>query len=151
GEYSAKQVYPYGKWFFYEQILCVPNYVIFDQDGGLLEFYRLKQGKYVLEQPNPDGRHWVEEMGLFLGTWRGQRDERTGYWLRWWTQNGDLLLWGREQAQQAEAQAEQAQAQAEQAQVQAEQAQAQAEQERNRAERLAAYLRSQGIDPEAIA
>jgi Uma2 family endonuclease len=47
-------------------------------------------------------------------------------------------------------QAEQAQQQAEQAQQQAEQAQQQAEQERLRADRLATYLRSQGIDPDTI-
>lgn len=41
--------------------------------------------------------------------------------------------------------------QAEQAQSQIEQAQNQAEQERQRADRLAAYLRSQGIDPDTIA
>jgi Uma2 family endonuclease len=143
GEYSSKQTYPYGKWFFYEQILCVPNYVIFDQNGGLLEFYRLKQGKYVLEQPNSDGRHWIEEMALFLGTWQGQRAGRAGYWLRWWTEDGELLLWATERAEQERLRAEQAQAQAEQERLRAEQAQA-------RADQLAAYLRSQGIDPEAI-
>jgi Putative restriction endonuclease len=99
GEYSSKQVPPYGKWFFYERILQVANYVIFDPDGGLLEFYRRQEGQYVLEQPNPEGRHWVEEMGLFLGTWRGQRGDRQGYWLRWWTSDEQLLLWASERAE----------------------------------------------------
>ena len=59
-------------------------------------------------------------MNLFLGTWQGERENRTGYWLRWWDEQGNLLLWGLEKA----------------------------EQERQRAERLAAQLRAAGIEPE---
>jgi hypothetical protein len=143
GEYSSKPTHPVGKWFFYEQVLKVPTYVIFDIDGGLLEVYRRGSERYTLEQPSPEGRHWIAEMGLFLGTWRGRRGERDGYWLRWWTADEVLLPWGEERAVEAEARAEQAQAQAEQAQ-------ALADQERERADRLAAYLRSQGIDPSTI-
>ncbi len=54
-----------------------------------------------------------------------------------------------QQAEQAQQQAEQAQQQAEQAQQQAEQAQQQVELAQQRAERLAAKLRSMGIDPES--
>ena len=42
GEYSVKRTFPPGKWFFYEQILRVPTYVIFDPETGLLEVYRLQ-------------------------------------------------------------------------------------------------------------
>lgn len=41
GEYSIKPTYPPGKWFFYEQVLQVPNYAIFAPDRGELEVYRL--------------------------------------------------------------------------------------------------------------
>ena len=34
GEYSIKPTYPPGKWFFYEQVLEVPNYIIFEPDSG---------------------------------------------------------------------------------------------------------------------
>ncbi|NJM56416.1 MAG: Uma2 family endonuclease [Synechococcales cyanobacterium RU_4_20] len=129
GEYSSKQTHPLGKWFFYEQILKVLTYVIFDPDGGLLEVYRLRAEHYVLEQPDPEGRHWIAEMGLFLGTWRGQRDDRQGYWLRWWMPDQVLVPWERERAQQARAQVQQ---------------------ERDRADRLADYLRAQGIDPDRL-
>lgn len=105
GEYSCKPTDPFGKWFFYEQILQVPNYVIFDPDGGLLEFYRLEDKHYTLEQPNSDSRHWIESMDRFLGTWRGTRDERTGYWLPWWTADGELVPWSRERAAEAQARA----------------------------------------------
>ncbi|MCL1472868.1 Uma2 family endonuclease [Argonema antarcticum] len=136
GEYSVKRTYPPGKWFFYEHILQVPAYVIFDPDSGLLEVYRLKAGRYELELPDPEGRHWMADMGLFLGVWRGEKEERTGYWLRWWDEGGNLLLWGVERLEQERQRAEQERQRA--------------EQERQRADRLAQYLRSQGINPDEI-
>ncbi|MGI8504034.1 MAG: Uma2 family endonuclease [Hassallia sp.] len=121
GEYSVKPTYPPGKWLFYEQVLKVPNYAIFEPDTGTLEVYRLDDGKYQLQQPDDNNRYSIAEMNLFLGTWQGERENRTGYWLRWWDEKGNLLLWGLEKA----------------------------EQECQRAERLAAQLRAAGIEPEA--
>jgi hypothetical protein len=82
-------------------------------------------------------------MGLFLGVWRGTKEERTGYWLRWWDQGGNLLLWGVERLEQERLRVEQERLRAEQERLRA-------EQERLRAERLAQYLRSQGINPDEI-
>lgn len=118
-EYSVKRTYPPGKWFFYEQILQVPIYIIFDPSNGLLEFYQLENGRYELKQPDENGRHWIDSMGLFLGTWQGTKEARTGYWLRWWDDAGNLLPWAVELI----------------------------EVERHQNERLIAFLRSQGIDP----
>jgi Uma2 family endonuclease len=127
-EYSIKPTYPPGKWFFYEQILQISNYIIFDPDTGALEVYRLNDlGRYQLQQPDASNRYQIEEIGLFLGVWQGTRENRTGYWLRWWDENGDLLLWGLELAARERQRAEQ---------------------ERQRAERLAAQLRAAGIEPE---
>lgn len=125
-EYSVKRTYPPGKWFFYEQILQVPVYVIFDPNGGLLEFYQLENGRYELKQPDENGRHWIAAMNLFLGTWQGIKEARTGYWLRWWDQEDNLLPWAVELIEQERQRAEQ---------------------ERQEKERLITYLRSQGIDP----
>jgi hypothetical protein len=120
-EYSIKETFPPGKFFFYEQILQVPNYGVFDPAAGTLEFYRLNQEKrYSLESANEPSRFWIPEMQLFLGVWQGKRDNRDGYWLRWWNEQGNLLLWDTEQI----------------------------EQERQRVERLAAQLRAAGIEPE---
>lgn len=135
-EYSYKRTYPPGKWFFYEQVLQIPIYVIFDPDGGLLEYYQLENLHYKLKQPDENGRHWVEAMGLFLGTWQGTKEGRTGYWLRWWDKDGNLLLWATEKIEQE--------------QQRAEQERQRAEQERQEKERLMAYLRSQGIDPDNL-
>lgn len=126
-EYSIKPTYPPGKWFFYEQVLRVPTYAIFEPDASLLEVYQLDDsGRYQLQQPNLDNRYWIAQINLFLGVWQGVRENRTGYWLRWWDEPGELLLWGSELAAKEHQRAEQ---------------------ERQRAERLAAQLRAAGIEP----
>jgi Uma2 family endonuclease len=128
GEYSSKPTYPPGKWFYYEQVLKVPNYAIFEPETGVLEVYRLdNSGQYQLQTPDENNRLWIAEMNLFLGIWQGSRENRTGYWLRWWDEHGELLLWGSELATKERQRAEQ---------------------ERQRAERLAAQLRSLGVEPD---
>ena len=105
GEYSNKPTYPPGKWFFYERVLKVPNYVIFEPDTGELEAYQLDDsGRYQLRNPDTNNRYWIAQMELFLGVWQGARENRTGYWLRWWNENGELLLWGSERAERLAAQ-----------------------------------------------
>ena len=104
-EYSNKPTYPPGKWFFYERVLQVPNYVIFEPDAGDLEIYQLDDlGRYQLQNPDANNRYWIAQIGLFLERWQGTRENRTGYWLRWWDENGQLLLWGMEKAERLAAQ-----------------------------------------------
>lgn len=135
-EYSVKRSYPPGKWYFYEQILQVPIYAIFEPSNGLLEVYRLQNGRYELETSNPEHRYWIEDLGLFLGVWQGQKEERNGYWLRWWDEAGNLLPWAVEQVEQERQRAETERQRA--------------ETERQRAEKLANFLRSQGLNPDDI-
>ena len=66
-EYSNKPTYPPGKWFFYEQVLQVPNYVIFEPDAGDLEIYQLDgSGRYQLQDPDTNNRYPIAQIGLFL-------------------------------------------------------------------------------------
>ncbi len=121
GEYSNKPTYPPGKWFFYERVLEVPYYVIFEPDSGELEVYQLDDsGRYQLRSPDANNLYWIAQRDLFLGRWQGTRENRTGYWLRWWDEKGQLLLWGMEKSRQLV----------------------------ERAEKLAAQLRAAGIEPE---
>jgi Uma2 family endonuclease len=127
-EYSIKPTYPPGKWFFYEQVLQVPQYAIFEPQQGVLEVYQLNDsGRYDLQQPNTNNHYKIEALGLFLGAWQGTKGNRTGYWLRWWDESGQMLPWGVESVEQERQRAEQ---------------------ERQRAEALAAQLRAAGIEPE---
>ena len=142
-EYSIKPSYPPGKWFFYEQVLRVPIYAIFEPAAGVLEVYQLNSSeRYQAQQADVNGRYWVAGVGLFLGVWQGTKAERTGYWLRWWDESGQMLLWGVEMVERERE--EIAIVQQEIAIVQQE-----AEQERERSQKLAAQLRAAGIEPEA--
>ncbi|MGG6266758.1 Uma2 family endonuclease [Leptolyngbya sp. AN03gr2] len=119
--YSIKPSYPPGKWYFYEQILQVPNYVIFEPESGEMEVYRLdEKGFYRPQLTDENGRYWIPEMQLFLGVWQGERDNRSGYWLRWWDESEQLLAWGTVAA------------------------------ERQRSQRLAEKLRELGVDPDQL-
>jgi Putative restriction endonuclease len=140
-EYSSKPTYPPGKWFFYEQVLQVPHYAIFAPSTGVLEAYQLgNDQRYGLQQPDELGRYWLASMKLFLGVWQGNRENRTGFWLRWWDEQGNLLLWGKEAVEQERQRAEREKQRAEQEKQRA-------EQERARGDRLAAQLRAAGIKP----
>ena len=142
-EYSSKPTYPPGKWFFYETILKVPNYIIFEPDRGELEVYQLDNSteKYKIQTPNQNQRYWIQEMNLYLGIWEGTRENLTSKWLRWWDEQGNLLLWSLELVEQKRQEIEQEKQRTEQEKQRA-------EQEKQRAERLAAQLRAAGIEPD---
>ncbi|AFZ24291.1 hypothetical protein Cylst_2048 [Cylindrospermum stagnale PCC 7417] len=136
GELSVRSTPPYGKLYFYEQVLKVPTYVTYDPYEPSLEVRHELNGQYTLQLADSNGRFWIPELELFLGIWQGERLCQTINWLRWWDKEGNLLLWSNEQAEQERQRAEQEHQRA--------------EQERQRAEVLAAKLRELGVDPELL-
>jgi Uma2 family endonuclease len=143
GEYSVRPTAPLGKWFFYETVLQVPYYAIFEPESGDLEVYRLNDsGCYKIQIMEENGRYWIEPLQLFLGVWQGEWEDRSGYWLRWWDAADNLLLWSSEQAAQEQQRAER-EAQRAERETQ------RADQEAQRAERLLAQLKAAGIEPES--
>ncbi|OKH55447.1 hypothetical protein NIES2101_03395 [Calothrix sp. HK-06] len=149
GEYSIRPTAPYGKLYFYEQVLQVLTYVIFDPYAITLEVRRLENGRYALQE-GVSGRFWIPELELFLGIWQGTRaGSDITNWLRWWDEAGNLLLWSSEQAELERQRAEAERQRAEAERQRADDATGQLEAERQRAELLAAKLRELGIDPEA--
>lgn len=146
-----------GKFWIYERVVRAPYYGIFEVVTGLLEVYRLIDGRYRLMTPNEHGRYPIAPLGVELGVWQGAYQNVETHWLRWWDMEGNLLPIGHEQAdterqlkEQAQHQAEQAQRQAEQAQRQTEQVRQEMEQAQRRAEHLAERLRALGIDPDKV-
>jgi Uma2 family endonuclease len=148
GEYSINPHYPYGKWYFYEQILQVPVYVIFHPKTGELDVFRLQEGRYVLQKPTQNSRYWIEEIGLFLGVWKGEKSQIFAHWLRWWDQDDNLLLWGVELLEQERQKLQLEKQRAEQEKQRAEQAELQLKQETIAKNKLIAKLQEMGIDPE---
>lgn len=150
GEYSMNSNYPYGKWWFYERILQVPIYVIFHPDTGDLEVYLLREGRYERSPQPEEGLYWLESICLFLGVWEGTRFGDQGFWLRWWQRDRSLLASGSELIEQQRQLIEQERQLVEQERQLVEQQRQLVEQERQRGDRLAAQLRSIGIDPDLV-
>ncbi|WP_435182806.1 Uma2 family endonuclease [Cylindrospermopsis raciborskii G7] len=166
-----------GKFWVYEQAVKIPYYAIFNGFKGTLEVYHLERKRYKEIKANRRGHYAIPEMGIELGILYDNQKPPTP-WLRWWDNKGNLLLTGNELAEQAEAIAirerlakERAETIASQERMAKERAEAIAsqermakeqermakeqereakEQERQQKEKLAAYLRSLGIDPEKI-
>jgi len=149
-ELSIRGTPPYGKFYFYEQILQVPTYVIYDTYEVNLEVYYRENGRYVLAAADEHGRVWIPELKLFLGIWWGEHLLQSMNWLRWWDEAGNLLLWSAERAEMEHQRAEQEHQRAEQESQRAEQESQRAEQESQRADLLAAKLRELGVDPDQL-
>ncbi|WP_066377056.1 MULTISPECIES: Uma2 family endonuclease [unclassified Anabaena] len=132
---------PPTKWEVYERILRVPYYVVYDRYENHFRAFRLNGSRYQAI-PLPENRLWLEELEIGLGLWQGTYQQTTGLWLRWYNAAGWVLTLNET--------AEQERQRAEQERHRAEQERQRAEQERQRADRLAEYLRTQGIDPDNL-
>ena len=143
GELSVRSTPPYGKLYFYEQILQVPTYVTYDPYEPSLEVRCLQNGRYAVQEAEAQRRVWIPELNLFLGIWSGERLRQTANWLRWWDASGNLLLWSAEQVDEERQRANQESQRADQESQRA-------DQESQRAEALATELRKLGIDPDRI-
>jgi Uma2 family endonuclease len=122
---STARVDKGAKKTLYQDVWRLPEYYWFHPETLEFAGFRLVNGGYEAIAPTEAGRLPSHQLGLQLGIHERQ--------LRWFTAEGELIPLPEEAERQR-----------------AEQAQQQAEQERQRAERLEAYLRSQGIDPEQL-
>lgn len=142
GQSTRSPETPPTKWQVYEQILRVPYYIVFSRYTDQIQAFRLVGGHYELAELIEQGLP-IPEIGLTLGLWRGNYQDRERLWLRWLTTEGVLIPTPSEQATAAE----QSAIAAEQRATAAEQRATAAEQ---RAAQLAAQLRELGIDPDPL-
>ncbi len=127
-EYSNKLDNPMGKWYYYERVLKVPYYGIFEPKSGDFQVYLLNEsGFYKRLTVEESGRYWIEPMRLSITAWYGKRQNRMGWWLRWWDAEGTMLPWANEKVEAADQRADE---------------------ERQRADRLVQRLKELGFDPE---
>jgi hypothetical protein len=87
-----------------------------------VEVYHLVDGRYERLSANERGHYAIAPIGVELGIWQGRYEEMELPWLRWWDDQGNLLLTGEERANR----------------------------ERQRADRLAERLRQMGINPDEV-
>jgi Uma2 family endonuclease len=152
-----------GKFWVYEQAVHAPYYGIYEVDPGRIEMYRMVEGLYQPMPANEQGRYPLRRLGVELGLWTGEYLGATVPWMRWWDEQGNLLLMGHERAEAEHLRAEEEHLRAEAEHLRAEeecrraeaaesllqQERQAAEEGRRRAERLAARLRELGLDPES--
>jgi len=125
-----------GKFWVYEQAIRIPFYAIFDAWKDILEVYHLVDGRYTKMEPNQRGHFAIAPMAVELGLQQEIQQQEMTTWLRWWDEDGNLLLTGDERAVQFEQKAVQSELRA----VQSEQ----------KAQRLAEQLRALGYNPEEM-
>jgi hypothetical protein len=127
----------------YEQVFGTTEYFCFDylnpEGEDSLLGWRLSSGRYQPITPNEQGWLWSEKLQLWIGKWQGTYDRDKSTWLRFYSEEGELVL---TLAEAAEAKAE-AEAQARAA------AEAKAEAAERELARLKALLAEQGLDLDA--
>ncbi|MFB2979735.1 Uma2 family endonuclease [Microseira sp. BLCC-F43] len=87
-----------GKFWVYEQVMRIPYYGIYQNQT--LEVYHLVDTTYQRMTPNERGHYPIPPMQVELGLWRGSYSSHVDeLWLRWWDEDGNLLLTGQEAAE----------------------------------------------------
>ncbi len=134
---SAQTVSPPDKWVVYQDILRVPNYIVFDRRSQELWFFQLVDGRYErqsVDAVNP--RLWIEDLGIGLGLWQGEYRNINRAWLRWFDGEDDWLLTPEERERQEKLQERQ----------RADEQEQRADEAERRTQALWERLRQQGID-----
>lgn len=92
---------PYeGKFWIYENVIRPAFYGIYEVKKASVEVYQLVAGRYEKMSPNSRGHYPIALMGVELGIWQGYfLLDKEFPWLRWWDEQGNLLLTGDERAE----------------------------------------------------
>ncbi|MDM8552051.1 Uma2 family endonuclease [Desulfobacterales bacterium HSG2] len=137
----------------YEQTFRTGEYFCYDPAAERLFGWELIRGGYAEIKPDSRGRLPSRELGVRLGVWEGEFLNARKLWLRFYTNEGQLVpTKGEAEAQRADAQAQRADAQAQRADAEAQRAEAadqRAEAEAQRAE--AEAQRAESADQRAQA
>ncbi len=153
-----------GKFWVYEQAIRIPFYAIYEASKASVEVYELVAGQYQKAIPNDRGHYPIGPLGVELGIWQGEYMNQVLPWLRWWDNEGNLLLGGDECAVQEKLRGDREKLRGDQEKIRADeeamkgnqeklrgdQEKTRADQETLRADRLAEKLRELGINPETL-
>lgn len=78
------------KWDVYESVVKIPYYVALDDETEEALLFRHDGERYVAER-SAEGRMWMPEVGLAVGTWRGEYRGREALWVRFYDGQGALI------------------------------------------------------------
>ena len=136
----------------YERTFRTPEYFIYDPDTETLQGWRLgENGRYHVIKPNEKGWLWCEQLGLWLGTWKGKFQGEEASLLASSTTRTTILIATSEEralAEKRRAEAEKERAEIEKQRAEAHKKHAQAEQKRAEAERQRAEAERQRAEAE---
>ncbi|SRR6266851_4628079 len=76
----------------YEQVFRTPEYFWFDRDTQELVGWRLGNGDYQPIATNDRGWMWSEQLGVWIGKWKGAHLGLDEIWLRFYDQQGQLVF-----------------------------------------------------------
>ncbi len=132
----------------YERTFHTPEYFLYDPDTRELEGWRLgADQRYERLKPNEQGRLWSQELGVWVGTWRGSfQGHLENVWLRFYTDQGELVpLFAEREQREAVKEKDRAEKEKDRAEKEKDRA------DRAQAElaRLKAFLAEKGLAPPA--
>jgi hypothetical protein len=86
----------------YEQTFHTTNYFIYDPiNTDFLKGWHLRFGRsYQQLEANEKGWLWCKSLDLWVGKWEGIFENQKGSWLRFYHQDGSLVLLPEEAAKQ---------------------------------------------------
>ncbi len=100
---EERDVTPYqGKFWVYERIIRPAFYGIYEVTKSRLEVYRHVEDQFQLMSPNERGNYPIPPLGIEVGIWPGIYQGVELPWLRFWQENGNLLLAAEERAEIAQ-------------------------------------------------
>ncbi|MEO1764367.1 MAG: Uma2 family endonuclease [Cyanobacteria bacterium J06629_18] len=82
---------PPTKWEVYERILRIPYYIIFDRYSNNLQIFQNIAGRYE-EITFTKTPVWLPSIELGIGLWQGNFQGIERLWLRWYDDQGNLIL-----------------------------------------------------------
>jgi Uma2 family endonuclease len=91
----------------YERTFRTPEYFCYDPANQKLEGWRLDaRGRYKPIKPNEQGWLWSQQLGLWIGLWKGKYLDQEGTWPRFYRKDGTLIPTAAEAEQQRAERAE---------------------------------------------
>ena len=88
---STKDMDLTTKYDIYEKMLQTPEYVAYDPATRELKAWRLKKGKYQPLKANAEGRIYLEQVDLWIGTIQCVVQGHEGCWLRFFDADGRMI------------------------------------------------------------